>query len=303
MKLPPIITAPMAGGPSTPELVNAVSFGFLAWGTLPVAQAREEVERVSQPFGINLFYPQRFQPDLHRVGQVADALGADIPEVDLSCGFDAKFRIALEAGPEVISSTFGCFSTAEIEQIHHHGCQAWVTVTNDADARVAVDRGADCLIVQGPLAGGHRGTWSPELEPDTRSLEQLLCDTAGLGIPLIAAGGVRNAADTARLLDAGAVAVACGTPFLLADEAGTSTANRELLAAGGKSVSSRAFSGRWARGLETEFTRAHTDMPPIYPYLKPMVPDTPYCLVGANFKGINSAPARKIEADLTPASR
>ena len=33
MQLPRVLAAPMAGGPTTPALVNAVSFGFLALGT------------------------------------------------------------------------------------------------------------------------------------------------------------------------------------------------------------------------------------------------------------------------------
>lgn len=300
MDLPLIIAAPMAGGPSTPTLVSAVSFGFLAWGTSSLDQARSEIEQVEGSFGINLFYPQDFRPDLGDIEQVAADLGAEVPEVDLSNGYQQKLRLALDAGPAVISSTFGCFTASEVELIHGRGCEAWVTVTNEADARTAIMRGVDCLVVQGPRAGGHRGTWSPELEPDTRSLEVLLEAIVPFGVPVVAAGGARDASDVERLLASGAAAVACGTAFLLADEAGTSPANRVLLDGGGRSVLSRAFSGRWARGVETEFTRTHPDMPPIYPYLKPMVPDNPYCLVGEDFEGICNAPAREIETALTP---
>ncbi|EEI17655.1 nitronate monooxygenase [Corynebacterium lipophiloflavum] len=119
-------------------------------------------------------------------------------------------------------------------------------------------------------------------------------------LPVIAAGGVLGRRDVVKLIDAGAASVACGSAFLLAEEAGTSRANREAMRGGGVSVSSRAFSGRWARGLETEFTRSHPNMPAIYPYLKPMVPDNLYCLVWADFEGIAQAPAARIEAALTP---
>ncbi|RZK72769.1 MAG: nitronate monooxygenase [Rhodococcus sp. (in: high G+C Gram-positive bacteria)] len=63
----PIVGAPMAGGPSTPELVAAVSsaggLGFLAAGYKTVDAVRREVDAVraltSAPFGLNIFVPGR----------------------------------------------------------------------------------------------------------------------------------------------------------------------------------------------------------------------------------------------------
>ncbi|QPK83872.1 nitronate monooxygenase [Corynebacterium qintianiae] len=300
MDFPPVIAAPMAGGPSTPALVNAVSFGFLAFGTCSVNEARAQLDEVEGPFGVNLFYPQQFEPSPELVSSVASDLRADVPAVDLTSGFAEKLRLTLRARPSVVSSMFGCFTPGEIDAIHECGASAWVTVTNETDARVAAERGADALVVQGPQAGGHRGTWSPELTPDTRSLTDLLESVGPIGLPMIAAGGVRCAGDVSKLLGRGAASVACGTAFLLADEAGTSAKNRDMLKAGGRTVLSRAFSGRWARGVETEFTRANPDMPPVYPYLKPMVPENPYCLAGENFDAILEAPAAEIEKALTP---
>nr|WP_245531647.1 nitronate monooxygenase [Corynebacterium capitovis] len=300
MDLPRIVAAPMAGGPSTPELVNAVSFGFLALGTCLVTDAREQLAAVRGPFGVNLFYPQE-EPSLDDVTRVAQELGTDVPGVDLTGGFAEKFELVLHAAPAIVSSTFGCFTAAEIDQLHRVGSAAWVTVTCESEAQEAASRGADGLVVQGPLAGGHRGTWDQNDTPDERPLEDLLQAVLGaVPTPVIAAGGVRARRDVEKLLGLGAASVACGTAFLLAEEAGTSVRNREILRAGGTSVNSRAFSGRWARGVETDFTRAHSDMPAIYPYLKPMVPDNPYCLVGHGFDDLVQAPAAEIEAALTP---
>lgn len=298
MQLPPVIAAPMAGGPSTPELVGAVSFGFLAWGTCSPEQAREELARVARPFGINLFYPQDFRPAPAELERVAKMTGSQVPDADLTCGFQTKFALALASGAEVISATFGCFTEEEIDAIHAAGAEAWVTVTNERDAATARGRGADAVVVQGPLAGGHRGTWSPAEEPDERSLAELLAAIPGR---TIAAGGVRDKAGVEKLLKR-AEAVACGTAFLLADEAGTSERNRELLRGRGASVASRAFTGRVARGIETEFSRAHPDMPPVYPYLRPMVvgrADCDYCLVGADRGELAEGPAAGIERALT----
>lgn len=299
--LPSVLAAPMAGGPSTPDLVNAVSFGFIALGTCTPAQAREWLAQCRAPFGANLFMPQaeRLRGE---AAAVAAGLGADVPQVDLTFGFDAKFAAVLEAAPVIVSSTFGCFTAEQIDRLHAAGSQAWCTVGSERDAREAARRGVDGLVVQGPLAGGHRGTWTVAEEPGAEALEELLAQIVPLGLPVIAAGGARSAADVARLIGLVARSVACGTAFLLADEAGTSQANRELLRSERASVLTRAFSGRWARGLETEFTRAHPDLPPAYPYLRPMTPGNEYCLVGDDRSELMAAPAAAIEAALTPSA-
>ena len=61
----PIVLAPLAGGPSTPELAaevsNAGGLGFLASGYLSAAELAGRRRRVDgltgRPFGVNLFAP------------------------------------------------------------------------------------------------------------------------------------------------------------------------------------------------------------------------------------------------------
>src|SRR6478609_4179421 len=61
----PVVLAPLAGGPSTPELCAAVSeaggLGFLAAGYLPASELATRIDRThaltSRPFGVNLFVP------------------------------------------------------------------------------------------------------------------------------------------------------------------------------------------------------------------------------------------------------
>jgi len=61
----PIVQAPMAGGPSTPELAIAVceagGLGFLAAGYRQADAVQTEIEAVrattARPFGVNLFVP------------------------------------------------------------------------------------------------------------------------------------------------------------------------------------------------------------------------------------------------------
>lgn len=288
----------MAGGPTTPALVNAVTFGFLALGTCTPAQARQWLAQCQAPFGANLFVPQE-EPLLDDVSVTAQLLHTNVPTVDVTSGFQEKFALVLEAAPAVVSSMFGAFTNEQVDQLHAVGAQAWVTVTSVSEAHQALH--ADGLIVQGPLAGGHRGTWDQRTEPGDASLGELLTQIVPLGLPVIAAGGVRGPEDVDKLHALGAASVACGTAFLLADEAGTSERNRELLRSDAPSVSTRAFSGRYARGLETAFTRAHPHLPPIYPYLRPMTLENDYCLVGADRGELMEAPAAEIEAFLAAA--
>lgn len=310
----PVIAAPMAGGPSTPALAMAVStaggLGFLAGGTMSVARLAADLAQMSGAYGVNLFAPQEPLSNLDEVNLVREQLGVEVlPEVDYSNGWKEKLAAVLTAGcrPLVLSSTFGPLSRAEIAALHEAGIEAWVTVTNPADAATASAAGVDALVVQGPEAGGHRSTWQVSATPDERALPQLLRDIAQLelGVPLIAAGGIGTSAQVAEYLDLPEVwAVSCGTAFLRAAEAGTSGINREMLADAPETVSTRAFSGRVARGVVTRYTREHPDTPPIYPYLNPMLAprrsnlDYAYCLAGIGAADAREATAAEIFAGL-----
>jgi nitronate monooxygenase len=81
------------------------------------------------------------------------------------------------------------------------------------EARAAHAAGADAVIAQGVEAGGHvRGT-TPALE----LLEQVRA-VLPAGLPVMVAGGLADAGDVRRALDAGAVAAVLGTRFLLSEE-------------------------------------------------------------------------------------
>lgn len=311
----------MAGGPTTPELVIAAeeadSLGTLGEGTSTIEAARGAISACAgHRFGVNLFHPQAPLDDAHldHVRHLAAAEGVEVPQVDYSFGWQAKLDAALAGGAAVVWSMFGVFAPREVAHIHAAGAEAWTTVTTPAEARAAAAAGVDALCVQGPEAGGHRGVWDPAAEPDQRPLEQLVAAVHAEcpSLPLIASGGLRDAEDVARALSwPGVVKVSCGSAFLLATEAGTSLHNRTLLAAGGRSVSTRAFSGRYARGLETAFTRAHPQLPLVYPYLNAILkprrqnqdPDVDYCLVGPEAEKINGGSVAEILHHLYPNKR
>jgi NAD(P)H-dependent flavin oxidoreductase YrpB (nitropropane dioxygenase family) len=94
-------------------------------------------------------------------------------------------------------------------------------------------RTADGFILEGPLAGGHLGFSKDQLSrPDEFSLDRLLPevlevlksyeDKYGRKIPVVAAGGIFDAADIARMLRLGASGVQMATRFVCTVECGVS---------------------------------------------------------------------------------
>lgn len=317
----PIVAAPMAGGPSTPALVDAIArqggFGFLAAGYLTPEKLREQMLAVTTDrYGVNLFYPQESPVSLEPVAAFAEKLAsvfashdAQVPDyasADPTDAFAAKLGLVCELRPTVVSCTFGLFTPEEVGRLHDSGIEVWMTVTRPEDADEAVRRGADALVVQGPEAGGHRSTLMVAEEPDARPLLELL-GAVRVDKPVIAAGGLTTASAVREAL-LHADAVACGTAFLLADEAGTSALHRRQVASGGATATTRAFSGRVARGIETEFMRKNTDAPAVYPHvntlMKPIrsvTSDTNYVAAwaGTQFKHAFSGSVSAIVAALT----
>jgi nitronate monooxygenase len=161
--------------------------------------------------------------------------------------------VLLDVRPAVASFTFGVPSAEECRRLREAGITVVGTVTTLPEAQIAVTRGVDAVAVQGPSAGGHRGTFDPGAEPATQPLDELLAELkAAVDVPIVAAGGLMTADDVGRVLAAGAVAAQLGTAFLLADEAGSSPVHRAALQDPQftETVVTRAFSGRYARAAQ-----------------------------------------------------
>lgn len=272
----PVVLAPMAGGPSTPELALAVDraggLGFLAGAYLTPAALREAIARVRAggigPFGVNLFVPgprtvpraelgayaARLRPEAERYGT---ELGP--PRDHDDDGWDAKLDLLVAERVPVASFTFGCPPPPVIRRLHAAGSEVWVTVNRTDEAEAAAAAGADVVVAQGIEAGGHQGGWlggaaAPE-GTGLLALIGLVRERAGL--PVVAAGGIADGAAVAAVLAAGARAAQVGTAFLCSPEAGTHPVYREALLAGGPTALTRAFTGRWARGLRNRFIDEH----------------------------------------------
>lgn len=96
----------------------------------------------------------------------------------------------------------------------------------------------DAFILEGPLAGGHLGFSSDQLEHiDEYSLEILLPsvlqavktyeDKYGAKIPIIVGGGIYDGKDIARMLSLGASGVQMGTRFVCTEECSASAAFKQ----------------------------------------------------------------------------
>jgi len=281
----PIVLAPLAGGPTTPQLAAAVSeaggLGFLAAGYLSAsalgAQLAAARALTSTPLGVNLFVPgpaaapgaaDRYAALLAAEAERAgSALGTARSDDD---DWDAKLALLASDPPAVTSFTFGCPDPAVLAAVRAGGGESWVTVTTPAEAVQAAAAGADVLVVQGSEAGGHRGSFlddpAADLTDGTGLLALLQLARSRTALPLVAAGGIATGAAVAAVLAAGASAAQLGTAFLRTPEAGTSAVQRAAVASQTPTAMTRAFTGRLARGVRNRFLDEHSEhAPSAYP--------------------------------------
>ncbi len=326
----PVIAAPMAGGPSTPELAaaatNAGGLGFLAAGYLGAEAFAERINAArgltSGPLGVNLFVPQPSSASREALHRYAATLEEEASRYSVRLGeprydddqWSAKLDVVCDLRPEVVSFTFGLPGTDDCTRLRELGITTMATVTTLAEGEAALSRGVDVLAAQGPAAGGHRGMLDPAALPPTQPLDQLLrATTARLGVPVVAAGGLMSAFDVADVLASGAVAAQLGTAFLLADEAGSSPVHRAALVDPrfADTVVTRCFSGRYARGLRNRFIEEHdADAPTGYPEIHHLTsplraaavragdPDGVNVWAGKGFRKATAAPVAEIMAGL-----
>jgi nitronate monooxygenase len=280
-----IVVAPMAGGPSTTDLViaaaDAGAVGFLAAGyKTPDAMAAEIAAvraATSEPFGVNVFLPGAPCPDTEALARYLSSLRITAAPQDTVLGdatwdddwFDGKVAVLLADPPPVTSFTFGCPPADLISALQVSGSVVAVTVTSPGEAAVAAAAGADALCVQGFEAGAHRGTFVNDDAPgrDLGLLSLIGEVTRVTELPQIATGGIMGPRQVEAVLTAGAVAAQCGTAFLRCPESGAHPLHKAALADPRYTATTltRAFSGRLARGLVNRFIRDHSDAPAAYP--------------------------------------
>ncbi len=269
----PIIQAPMGGGPSTPELVAAVSnaggLGSLGAPYLTAEQITDAIGKIraltDKPFGVNLFagaYSTENNKDpapmLGLLGEIHATL--DLPPPVLPVlppdPFPAQLAAVLEARPAVFSFTFGIPDAPALARLKAADIAVVGSATTVEEARLLEDAGVDGIMAQGAEAGAHRGSFARTFEASMVPTSDLVRGiVASVSVPVTAAGGLMDGADIAAVLRLGAAAAALGTAFLVCPESGAPAAHRQavLTARSDTTVITRAFSGRPARGLDNVF--------------------------------------------------
>jgi nitronate monooxygenase len=120
---------------------------------------------------------------------------------------------ALEHRPSAVMLAFGD-PRPFAGLVRESGALLILQVTDLAEARQAIEVGADVIVAQGTEAGGHSGGNGRS----TFTFVPVVCDLAG-ATPVLAAGGIADGRGVAAALALGAAGALIGTRFLATPEA------------------------------------------------------------------------------------
>lgn len=275
----PLIQAPMAGGATTPSLVaavcNAGALGSLGAGYLTANELRETILKIrtltDKPFAVNLFIPEiavasekQIQQACKVITNACVELKHEVKPVNLphTPSFEEQMKVIVQERIPIFSFTFGILAPHWVTQLKKNNTILIGTATTVEEALLLEKSGIDILVVQGKEAGGHRGTFLGKAEDALFELRELLSlIKAQVKIPVIAAGGIMNNKHIAEILALGAMGIQMGTAFLTCLESGIHPKYKEILLTCRKdnTVLTRAFSGKFARGIRNKFTERLTN--------------------------------------------
>ena len=273
----PIIQAPMAGGPTTPELVSAVSaagalgsFGFAYTQPETMRRDVEAMRAVTDaPFNLNLFaapQPGDIPPRDQRgaidalAGYYAE-LGLPAPEparAPYAPDLEAQFALAEELRPPVLTFHLGVMQPERVRRFQSLGIRVGGGATCVAEAQKLEAAGVDFIIAQGAEAGGHRGTHLRDpYDAMTGTFALVRLIVRRVQTPVVAAGGIMDGAGIAAVLALGAQAAQLGTAFIPCPECGAARVHKEsvLGAREDETLITEKFTGKPARGLANRFIR------------------------------------------------
>ncbi|MBL8310427.1 MAG: nitronate monooxygenase [Burkholderiales bacterium] len=272
----PILQAPMAGVQTSALTIAVSQAGGL--GSLPCAMLTHDALRAElaaiaassiRPYQINFFAHTPPTPNASRERAWRTALapyyaefGIDPGTIPTGPGRMPFSREALDLiapfRPPVVSFHFGLPADELLAPIRAWGGKILSSATTLAEAHWLSARGVDAIIAQGLEAGGHRGMFlSDDLTTQVGTLPLVRQIVRDVDKPVIAAGGIADAAGVAAVLQLGAVAAQVGTAYLLCDEATTSAIHRQALtsAATEHTALTNLFTGRPARGIVNRLMR------------------------------------------------
>ncbi len=272
----PVIQAPMAGSQGSGlaiAVANAGGLGSLPCALLTPEAIRAELSAITaatgKPYNVNFFVHR--EPAVDEAREAAwrailapyyRELGVDPKAIPAQAGrtrFDEGTAAVLEAfRPPVVSFHFGLPADELVRRVKGWGSKVIASATTIEEARHLEARGVDAIIAQGVEAGGHRGMFLTEdLSSQMGTLALVRQLVLAVRVPVIAAGGIADAAGVRAALALGAAAVQVGTAYLSCPEATTSPVHRAALKAPGADLTAltNLFTGRPARGIVNRLMR------------------------------------------------
>jgi nitronate monooxygenase len=272
----PIIQAPMAGVQGSALAIavsNAGGLGSLPCAMLSLDALRAELavltSATSRPFNVNFFCHAAPPPDPARedawrqaLRPYYDELGLDVAAISGGGGreafSDAAVEILSEFRPPVVSFHFGLPARELLQRVRALGARIISSATTVDEARWLEAQGVDAIVAQGLEAGGHRGMFlTDDLTTQAGTLALVPQIVKAVNVPVIAAGGIADAAGVTAAMALGAAGVQVGTAYLLCPEATTSAVHRAALQseAGRSTAITNVFTGRPARGIVNRMIR------------------------------------------------
>lgn len=256
---------------------HAGGLGSLPAAMLSLDVLRSELTQIcaqtDRPYNVNFFChtPPVFDEAREATWRAAlkpfydefcDELGLDINNIPTGPGrapFTHEAADVLEAfKPPVVSFHFGLPAPDLLARVRSWGSKIIASATTVEEALWLEAQGVDAVIAQGLEAGGHRGHFlSPDLTKQLGTFALLPQIVQAVKIPVIAAGGVADAAGVAAAMALGAAAVQVGTAYMLCPEATTSALHRAALKspAAAHTALTNLFTGRPARGIVNRLVR------------------------------------------------
>lgn len=308
----PIVQAPMAGSQGhalAAAVSNVGALGSLPCAMLGLPAMRDELTALStatkQPINVNFFCHRPPAPDAQRESAWCEALAPYYREfgLDPQAGANAPSRTPFSAEaaqllahfrPAVVSFHFGLPAPELLAHVRGWGAKVLASATTVAEARWLDAQGVDAIIAQGVEAGGHRGMFlSDDVTTQMGTFALLPQVVRAVARPVIAAGGIADAAGVAAARALGAAGVQIGTAYLLCPEATTSAVHRAALQSEGAqhTALTNLFSGRPARGIVNRLMR---ELGPIS-NLAPAFP-----LAGAGIALLRAQAERSGSGDFSP---
>ncbi len=279
----PLLQAPMAGAQGSALALAVCTAGGV--GSLPAAMLSPDAlkaelqvlrEQATGPWNVNFFCHTAPEPDATAETRWREALrpfydeaGIDPASVPAGAGrvpFSHAVADVVEPfAPPVVSFHFGLPAPDLLARVKSWGSKVLSSATTVEEALWLQAHGVDAVIAQGLEAGGHRGMFlGTELGTQLGTFALLPQVVQAVQIPVIAAGGIADAAGVRAAMALGAAGVQVGTAYLCCPEATTTRLHRAALMseAARHTELTTLFSGRPARGIVNRLMR---ELGPLHP--------------------------------------